>query len=136
MTRDIKTRAVEKGLNVNFIKKAEENLKSAVKNIENGSYNASAVNAVHSAISAVDAYCVFSIGKRCASENHKDTEYLIMETNFPKETSGVIVKLFVAVIIIKNMAEYEELLVRQKEAEKAVREAQELLNAVNEALRK
>jgi hypothetical protein len=34
------------------------------------------------------------------------------------------------------MAEYEERLVRQKEAEKAVREAQDLLNAVNEALRK
>jgi hypothetical protein len=44
-------------------------------------------------------------------------------------------KKFDSVIGIKNMAEYEERLVRQKEAEKAVREAGELLELIKAVLK-
>jgi uncharacterized protein (UPF0332 family) len=130
MTKNIKTRDVEKGLYKNYLQKAEENFKGATKSFEEGSFNAAAVSAVHTAISCADAFCVFGTGKRCASENHKDASALIMDATPKNDENDRIRKLFDSIIRIKNMAEYEERLVRLKEAEKAVREAAELLESI------
>ena len=130
MTKNIKTRAVEKGLFRNYLQKAAENCRGAVKSLEEKAYNAAAVSAVHSAISAADAFCVFGLGERCASENHKDTAALIMDATEKKGENDKIRKLFESIIRIKNMAEYEERLVREKEADKAVREAVEMLELI------
>jgi hypothetical protein len=78
---------------------------------------------------------VFGTGKRCASENHKDVVALIMDASQQKEFNIKISGKFDSVIKIKNMAEYEERLVKQKEAEKAVREAGELLDLVKTGLK-
>lgn len=61
----------------NFLQKFEENLKIGFKALDELAYNPAAVNAVHSAISAADAFCVYGIGKRCASENHKEAEKVV-----------------------------------------------------------
>lgn len=135
MTRKVKTRDVEKGLYVNYLQKGEENLQTAQKALEDRVYNSAAVSAVHAAISSADAYCVFGLEKRCASENHKDTAILIGEVLARQGLSGEIKKLFESIIRIKHMAEYEERLVRQKEAEKAVKEAGELLNLIKAELK-
>jgi hypothetical protein len=130
MTKNIKTREVEKGLFKNYLQKADENSRGAVKSLEEKAYNAAAVSAVHAAISGADAFCVFGLGKRCASENHKDTAALIMDATNMKSENEKIIKIFESIIRIKNMAEYEERLVRGKEAEKEVREVVELLNLI------
>lgn len=56
MTKNIATKAVEKSLCSNYLQKAEENLRSAQKALEDRDYNSAAVSAVHSVISAADAY--------------------------------------------------------------------------------
>ncbi len=135
MTRMVKTREVDRGLYVNYLQKGEENLFTANKALSDRVYNSAAVSAVHAAISSADAYCVFGLKKRCASENHKDTAILIGEVPARQGLSEKIKKLFESIIRIKHMAEYEERLVRQKEAEKAVKEAGELLNLIKSELK-
>lgn len=135
MTRHLKTKDVDKETYVVFLKKAEENTDSAENNLKLSRYNAAAVSAVHGAISAADALCAFSLAKRSASEIHKDAAVLIMMTRFPDETKVRIAKLFESIISIKNMAEYEQRLVKPKDAERAVREAVDLLSAVKTAIR-
>ena len=135
MTRKIKTRDVEKGLYVNYLQKGEENLQTAKKAFEDRVYNSAAVSAVHSAISSADAYCVFGLKKRCASESHKDTALLIGDVPARQGLSQQIKGIFESIIRIKNMAEYEERLVKLKEAEKAVKEAEELLSLIKAELK-
>jgi len=130
MTKKINTKPVDKSMYSNFLKKAVENHDSAVKNLKDGAYNAAAVSAVHSAISAADAYCVFSSGKRCTSPNHEDAADLIMDIPGKKDEKNEISKKFRFIIRLKHMAEYEERLVKPKEAEKAVNEAGELLRLI------
>ena len=135
MTRHLKTKEVDKEMYIVFLKKAEENTDSAENNLKLGRNNAAAVSAVHGAISAADALCAFSLAKRSASESHKDAAALIMMTKFSREANVRMAKLFESIISIKNMAEYEQRLVKPKDAERAVREAVDLLAAVKAAIR-
>jgi uncharacterized protein (UPF0332 family) len=135
MTKKIDTKAVEKSMCSNYLQKAEENLRSARKAVEARDYNSAAVSAVHSVISAADAYCVFALGKRCSSPKHEDASELVKTAPYPDSEKNAVSKAFMSVIRIKNMAEYEERLVKQKEAEKAVMEAGELLNMVKVKLK-
>src|ERR1035437_6111094 len=133
MTKKISTQLVDKVMFSNYLVKAVENCKQAVKALGDGAYNAAAVSAVHAAISAADAYCVSGLSKRCSSSNHEDTAELIETTMFSNKT--IVSKKFMSIIRIKNMAEYEERLVKQKEAEKAVQEAEGLLALVKKDLK-
>lgn len=130
MTKKIITKHLDKNVYINYLQKADENLEAAVKSLGERSFNSAAVSAVHAAISAADAYCVFGIGERCASSNHEDAAELVKYTSFPEDEKSIVFKRFKSIIRIKNMAEYEERLVKEKEAEKAVREAVEMLEIV------
>ena len=77
MTRNIKTRPVEKPLYGNYLKKAKENAALAKEAAAKCAWNAAAVSAVHAVISGADAFCVFHLGKRCASERHEDATALL-----------------------------------------------------------
>jgi HEPN domain-containing protein len=135
MTKKIATKAVEKTACSNYLQKAEENLRSAQKAVEGRDYNSAAVCAVHSVISAADAYCVYGLGKRCSSSKHEDAAELIKTVPYPDAEKLAVSKTFLAVIRIKNMAEYEERLVKPKDAEKAVREAGEVLELIRNRLK-
>jgi HEPN domain-containing protein len=135
MTKKTITKLVEKGLFINFLQKADENYKTAEKALKDRSFNSAVVSAVHAVISAADAYCVFNLGKRSASSNHEDTADLIRSTTFPDADKAMVAKRFKSIIGIKNMAEYEERLVKEKDAEKAVREALELLELVKKGFK-
>ena len=135
MTKKISTKAVDRGMYSNYLKKAVENQRGAEQSLKDGAYNAAAVSAVHCAISAADAYCVRSSGKRSTSPNHEDTADLIMGLPGDKEGNAAISKKFKTIIRIKNMAEYEERLVKPKEAEKVVSEAGEMLRLIEIALK-
>jgi len=130
MTKKIKTRDIEKSMYVNYLQKAVEGITAAENAMEKRLYNAVAVSAIHAVISAADAYCVYGLSRRCASEDHKDTEYLIRTTPFPDREKAVVSKKYLSVIRTKNMAEYEERLVKSNEAEKVLREAKEMTDLV------
>lgn len=134
MTKNIATKPVDKAMFVNYLKKAVECLGASEKALKDGAYNSTGINAVHAAISAADAYCVSGLAKRCSSSKHEDAAELIKTTPYPDAEKSAISKLFMSVIRIKNMAEYEERLVKQKEAEKAARDAGELLAMVKKRL--
>lgn len=134
MTKKIKTKKVEKRMHVNYLQKARENLEAASAALESRRFNAAAVSAVHCVISAADALCVASSGERCASDKHEDASALIEATSFNPESKSRISKKFMAVIRMKNMAEYEERLVRGKEAVKAVADAREMLENVEKVM--
>jgi hypothetical protein len=70
------------------------------------------------------------LGKRCSSSKHEDAAELIKIVPYPDDEKLSVSKKFTSVIRIKNMAEYEERLAKPKDAEKAVREAGELLELV------
>ncbi|HDQ25340.1 MAG TPA: hypothetical protein ENN43_01165 [bacterium] len=134
MTRHVDTKNVDKVMYVNYLQKAGENRLMSEKALAERVFNSAAVSAVHCAISAVDAFCVANMGKRCSSAGHEDVSVLIKATSYPDEEKTFVAGKFKSVIRIKNMAEYEERLVKEKEAEKAVREAGLLLDAVKRAL--
>ncbi len=127
MTKKINTKTVDKSMYANYLKKAVENCIAAENTLKEGAYNAAGVSAVHAAISAIDAYCVYAMAKRCSSTSHEDAADLAKTAPYPDSEKTAVVKAFTSVIRIKNMAEYEERLLKQKEAEKAVQNANELL---------
>jgi len=134
MTKKISAKKVEKVMYSNYLKKAAENYGSASESLKNKSYNAAAVSAVHSAISSADAYCVYNLGKRCTSPKHEDAADLIMSTTYGGAEKLSVSRKFRAIIRIKNMAEYEDRLVKPKDSEKAVKESGELLKIVKNAV--
>ena len=131
MTKRISKKPVDKSKYSNYLQKSIENYEASVKTLEKGAHNAAAVSAVHSAISAVDAYCVYGLGQRCTSPKHEDAADLIITTPFNDKEKALVSKKFKSIIKIKNMAEYEERLVKPKDAGKAVREAGELLEIIS-----
>ena len=92
MTKKIDIKAVEKSMCSNYLQKAEENLWSARKAVESRDYNSAAVSAVHSVISAADAYCVFALGKRCSSSKHEDASELVKTAPYPENEKNAVSK--------------------------------------------
>ena len=68
----MKTRSVEKIYARNYLKRAEECKITANYAFSNGNWNSCVINAIHSAIASADAFCIFKLGLRNASERHAD----------------------------------------------------------------
>lgn len=124
----LKTKHVDGYLYVNFLKRSSQCLSSAEKSLENGDYTASAICSIHSCIAAVDALCVNFLKLRHAGTNHDDAVKLL-ETirEIPREQIRALENKVLKVLKIKNMAEYEERLIKQKEAEKLCADAVDIL---------
>lgn len=65
------TRDLDKQKYVGYVKKAENSLRISKIALKEGAYDAAVMNAVHSAISALDALTTYSLGKR-SSGQHAD----------------------------------------------------------------
>lgn len=76
--KEIKTRGVEKYLYVNYLKRSAELLKSAKRCLDDSIYSAASLNAVFSAVAAIDAVCVYYLQKRHAGTNHDESIGLFM----------------------------------------------------------
>lgn len=118
MTSKFTTRDVQKSLYVNFLKKAEECYNAAKNSFSIGEWNASAINAIHSCIAACDAMCVYFLGKRHAGENHEEVVNLFRTIKGGDEAIKTNANRLLRTLGVKNMAEYEERLIRRPEAEK------------------
>lgn len=112
----LKTRDVAKSLYSNYVKKAEECFHAAENSLKNEEWNAAAINAIHCCISACDAICVYYLGKRHSGEDHNDAAKLFKSIK-DSEENNTNANRIMKILRAKNMAEYEDRLVRKAEAE-------------------
>lgn len=117
MTPTFKTRDVSKSAYKNYFQKAEECLHAARNSFGSGEWNASAINSIHSCISACDAMCVYFLGKRHSGENHNEAAVLFRSIKSSDEMNTNANRIM-RLLRMKNMAEYEDRLVNKSEAEK------------------
>jgi len=124
-----KTRDVERAAYVNFMTKAEECLNAAKKSLESQEWNAVAINAIHATISGCDAMCVYFLGKRHAGDDHNQAAALFKKIKSSDEFNTNANRI-VRILRMKNLAEYEERLVYQGEAEKILKDCERFLEFV------
>lgn len=117
----------------NFIQRAEECFHAAQYSFSNQEWTAAAIGAIHSAIAACDAMCVYFLGQRAAGESHNEAVTLFKTINNSKEISSNAVRI-TQIIRIKNIAEYEKRLIFKSEAEKIISNCEKLLEFVKKEL--
>lgn len=93
-------------------------------------YNATVVNAVHSAISAIDALTVFYRGVRHAGERHEDAVALFQTLPFEKEELDKKTRQLSRLLSVKTSAEYHEHLMTQRDASTALQDSDRILRWV------
>jgi hypothetical protein len=108
--------------------------RAAAQSSARGDWNAAAICAIHSCISACDALCAHALGVRHSGEHHSDAVSLMQSIKPGDERYRANAARLRHVINIKNMAEYEERLVFRKEAEKAIKDCERFLAFVRSEL--
>jgi uncharacterized protein (UPF0332 family) len=136
MTTKFKTRDVDKSLYVNYLKRAEECYHAARSSFEAQEWNAATISAIHTVIAASDAMCVYFLGKRNASESHNEAVALFKIIEANNEEININANRISRILAIKNMAEYEDRLVFKKEAEKVLRDCEQLFRYIKTKLPK
>lgn len=97
----------------------------------------SAISTIHSGIASLDALCVYYLGQRHAGQNHEDAIILFRSIRqLDREDTDSMVNRVTKILKMKNMAEYEERLVHQTEAQSILKDAERLLEAVKNKLPK
>lgn len=124
----IKTARVNRDFFNNYLKRAEECLGAAQRSLTFKEWNAATISAVHSVIAAADSLCVYFLGQRHSGENHADAISFFKTISLDKNDLTANARRISRILGIKNMAEYEERLVYQSEAESAVKDAERLLS--------
>jgi hypothetical protein len=134
MNPRFRTQDVAKASYVNYLKKSDECYRAAVGCLSRNDWNAAAICAVHSGIAACDAYCIYFLGKRHQGTNHNDAVLLFATIKRADEQLKSNANRLRSILGIKNMAEYEERLIRRGEAEKALKDAERFLAFVRKEL--
>ena len=129
MTPQFKTRNIPKSSYSNYLKKAQECFHATQNSFNNQEWNASAINAIHCCISACDAICVYFLGKRHSGENHNDAAKLFQSIKNNEEVKTNTNRL-IRILRTKNMAEYEERLVRKLEADAILKDSERFFEYV------
>ncbi len=130
----MKTRNLNKGLYVNYLKKATEFYESAKDEFEKRRWNSCVLNAIHCAISAADALTVAFNGIRHAGERHEDVVKLLQELDIDKKMLKDKTRQLLALLDVKNMTEYEEKLTTENGADVALKNAERFYGWVKDQL--
>lgn len=133
MVRKLRTRDISRSLYINYLKRAEECLHAAKNSFNSQKWNAATINAIHSCIAACDAMCVYFLGKRHAGESHNEAVTLFKTIKSSQEIN-INANRIARILRIKNMAEYEERLVYESEAEKILKDCERFFEYVKEGL--
>lgn len=136
MTPKFKTRDVEKSLYTNYLRRAEECYHAAKNSFATQEWNAATISAIHAAIAASDAMCIYFLGKRNASESHNEAAALFKTIKTDDEEINTNANRISRILSIKNMAEYEDRLVFKTEAEKILKDCERFLEYVKTKLPK
>lgn len=134
MTPKLKTRDVDKSLYSNYLKRAEECFHAAKNSFSIQEWNASVINAIHACIAASDAVCVYFLGKRHAGDSHDDAGALLKTIKQNNESLNTNINRFGRISAIKNIAEYEDRLIYENEAEKVLKDCERFLEYVKKEL--
>jgi len=129
-----KIRDVEKWKSKDYMTRADECLRSMARDFEVGDWNSCVISAVHAGISAADALCISSIGRRNASENHRDAISLLLSINPTDEEIRKAATRLADLLKIKTDAEYGEKLQSRSNAELAKLNAERLVSFVRKRL--
>jgi len=133
----VKVSRVERSLYTNYLVRAEECLSAAKNSLNLHQWNASAISAIHSGIASLDALCVYYLGQRHAGQNHEDAITLFRGIKqFDREDMDTIANRVIKILKMKNMAEYEERLVHQTEAQNILKDAERLFEVIKTKLPK
>ncbi|MBA3045457.1 MAG: HEPN domain-containing protein [Candidatus Thermoplasmatota archaeon] len=131
---ELRTRAVDRRLFRNYLKKADEHYESMNANYDSELWNACVVNAIHCAINSADAITVFYLGFRHAGDRHQDVLQLFQRLEIePKELENKGQQL-TSLLAIKNAAEYEERLMDREDTENAKKACNRFHNWVKDKL--
>lgn len=113
-----RTRQVPRNQAFSYLAKAQEFLAVAELALADDRYDAAGLNAVHSTISAADAVMVFRGGMRTADQDHRAARDLLEDTVGADATHAL--RHLTAVLAKKNLVEYEQRRLTEKEAEDMV----------------
>ncbi len=127
MNPKIKTQDVARNLHVNYLRKSKECFRAAKESFSKGDWNAASICAIHSCIAASDAICIYFLGKRHSGQNHTDAVMLLGTTKSGDEEAKNNANRLRKILAIKNIAEYEERLMRRADAEKVMKDAERFL---------
>jgi len=123
----IRAQDVTRTLHANYLRKSSECFRAAKESFSRGDWNAAAICAIHSCIAASDAVCIYFLGKRHSSQNHGDAVVLLGTIQSAAEGAKNNANRLRKILAIKNMAEYEERLMRRSEAEILMKDTERFL---------
>lgn len=118
----------------NYLVKAGQFLETARDAYFKENWNAVGLNAVHAAISANDALCVYRNKVRSVSEKHSDAVILLLQVFKHMPEANNYSKHLAWLINRKNLIEYESRLFYKKEAEEALVHAERFMNWAKDKL--
>ncbi len=134
MNPKIRTQEVARNSYANYLKKSGECVVAAKASLSKGNWNATAICAIHSSISACDALCIYVLGRRHSGANHTDAVGLLEMTGIERPELTTNVNRLRKILSVKNMAEYEERLVRRAEAESMIKDTERFVAFVRSRL--
>lgn len=123
----------EKSTYTNYLRKAEEFLKTMKDSVLQKNYDSTALNGIHAVISSIDAILVFRFGVVNASQNHEDAVKLLIELVSDEETKNQ-AKHALAVIKQKNIVEYLDTLTTENQAREIVKHTDRFFNWIKSKL--
>ncbi len=122
---DGRVRSASKGRYVVYWQKAREFEERSRASLAAAKPNAATLDAVHAAISGVDAICVFNLGQRSVGQDHREALNLLLQIHDPSAKEQT--KRFASLLDWNRLVEYEERLVTLEEAREVATSVTRLL---------
>lgn len=126
----MRTRAVDRHKAQDYLKRAKECKNSMNHSYEECEWNSCVINAVHSAIAAADAFCIWKTGIRHAGERHEEAVRLFSQTDSQDRYIRNASRHLQELLSIKSNAEYGEKLMTEKSATLAKKHAERLFDFI------
>ncbi len=136
MVRGIATRPARIGSDKIYFTKARDFLNGATMEAKKENWNSVAVLSIHAVISASDAICARFLQLRHGGADHMQAVELLGSLPFERSEIDSKLKQARRIISLKNAAEYEDRLIKQTEAQEMLKDAQRLVEWVENKLGK
>lgn len=115
----------------NYVQKATEFYDEMEDAFSRGHWNACVANAVHAAISSVDALAVQRLGKKNSAESHVEAVVLLDDIKSSDENRKSNLKYeIIELVKMKTPSEYEERLMSKADAERAVNRCKKIYSFI------
>jgi len=116
-----------------YLEAALEFQEAAEESAGRGRWRAAGLAAIHAAIAAGDAVCVFQLGERSTATSHEDGSDLLRRSRAPSAAERA--TQLSAVLDLKSKVEYESRAVAEEEARLLVKRSRRLVDWAGEVVR-